>query len=113
MKEESIGSPQIQFQPDKEDNDFISFDINTTNSEDDLGNQGVGAQEKVDKEDAESTNVYPDRSLWRGKICDLLNDNLTFFGKAKIDVCLLDEPFDEENLGDTDARILILLDGDL
>ena len=28
-------------------------------------------------------------------------------------VCLPDEPFDEENLGDTDARVLFLSDGDL
>ena len=33
--------------------------------------------------------------------------------KAKIVVCLPDEPFDEENLGDTDAGVLFLLDGDL
>ena len=28
-------------------------------------------------------------------------------------VCLLDEPFDEENLGDTEAGVLFLSDGDL
>ena len=28
-------------------------------------------------------------------------------------VCLLDEPFDEENLGETDAGVFILSDGDL
>ena len=49
MKEEGIGGPPIRFQPEKENNDFFSFDINTTDSEDELGGQGVGAQEKVDK----------------------------------------------------------------
>ena len=58
-------------------------------------------------------NAYPDRPLWRGKICDLLNDDLNFFGKAKILVCLPDKSFDEENLGDTDAGVLFLSDGDL
>ena len=64
---------------------------------------GVGAKEKVNKGDTESASVYPDRPLWRGKICYLLNDDLSVLGKAKIVVCLPDEPFDEENLGDTNA----------
>ena len=38
---------------------------------------------------------------------------MSFFGRAKIVVCLPDEPFDEENLGDTDASVLFLSDGDL
>ena len=38
---------------------------------------------------------------------------MSFFGRAKIVVCLPDEPFDEENLGDTNAGVLFLLDGDL
>ena len=67
----------------------------------------------MDKGDTESDNVYQDRPFWRSRICDFLNDNLTFFGKAKIIVCPLDEPFDEENLGDTDAGVLFFLDGDL
>ena len=67
----------------------------------------------MDLRDAESANEYPDRPLWRGRICDLLNDDLSFFGKAKILVCLPDEPFDEENLGDTDVGVLFLSDGDL
>ena len=37
---------------------------------------------------------------------------MSFFGRAKIVVCLPDEPFDEKNLGDTDASVLFLLDGD-
>ena len=113
MKHEDIGDLSIQFQSEKEDNNFSSLDINTTNFEDELGGQGVGAQEKVDKGDTESDIVYLNRPLWRGRICDLLNDDLTFFRKAKIIVCLLDKPFDEENLEDTDVGILFLLDGDL
>ena len=105
VKQEDIGGPLIQFQPEKDDNDFFSLDINTTNSDNELGRQGVGAQKKVDKGDIESDNVYPDRPLWRSKICDLLNDDFTFFGKAKIIVCLPDKPFDEKNLGDTNARV--------
>ena len=67
----------------------------------------------MDKGDAESMNLYPDRPLWRGRIYDLLNDDLTFFGKAEIIVCLPDESFDEENLGNTNARVLFLSDRDL
>ena len=69
--------------------------------------------DKVDQRDSESTNTYPDRPLWRGRIYDLLNDDLSFFGKAKILVCLPDKPFDKEILGDTNAGVLFLLDGDL
>ena len=96
-----------------EDKSCSDFDINTTIPADELGSHGAGAQEKVDEGDEESANAYPDQPLWRGRICDLLNDDLTFFGKAKIVVCLPDEPFDEENPGDTDVRVLFLSNGDL
>nr|PNR58557.1 hypothetical protein PHYPA_005552 [Physcomitrium patens] len=56
---------------------------------------------------------YPDRPLWRGKQCDLLNEDLSFFGKARIVVCLSDEPFDEDNLEDTHVGIMFLLEGDM
>ena len=56
-------------------------------------------EEKVDKGDTDSESTNPDRPLWRGRICYLLNDNLSILGKAKIVVCFPDEPFDEENLG--------------
>ena len=38
---------------------------------------------------------------------------MSFFGRAKIIVCLPNEPFDEENLGDTNAGVLFLSEGDL
>ena len=98
VKEEGIGGPSIRFQPDIEDKSFSDSDINTTASVDELGGHGAGAQEKVDQGDVESANAYLDRPLWRGRICNLLNVDLTFFRKAKIVVCLLNEPFDEENL---------------
>ena len=113
VKEERIGGPSIQFHPNMEDQSGSDSDINTTALADDLGNHSGGLPERVDLRDAESTNEYPDRPLWRGRICDLLNDDLSFFGKAKILVCLPNEPFDEENLGDTDAGVLFLSDGDL
>ena len=95
------------------DNDFSGSNIETTDSEDKLGGHGVRAEEKVDKGDTESASAYPDRLLWIGRICNLLNDNLTVFGKAKIVVCLLDKPIDEENLGDTNTGVLYLSEGDL
>ena len=38
---------------------------------------------------------------------------MSFFGRAKIIVCLPDEPFDDENLGEIDADVLFLLERDL
>ena len=113
VKKERIGRPPIHFHPDMEDKSCSDSDINSTTPFDKLGGQSVGALDKVDQRDAESANAYPDRLLWRGKICDLLNDNLSFFGKAKILFCLPDKPFDEENLGDTNAGVLFLSDGNL
>ena len=113
VKEERISGPPIHFHPDMEDQSGSDSNINTTTPADDLGGQSGRAPEKVDHSDAESANENLDRPLWRGRICDLLNDNLSFFGKAKILVCLPDKPFDEENLGDTNAGVLFLSDGDL
>ena len=113
VKEEGIRSPPVRFQPNKGDNDFSGSDIEATHSEDELDGHGVGAEEKVDKGDTKSASAYPDRPLWRGRICDLLYDDLTILGKTKIVVCLSDEPFDEENLGDINVEVLFLLDGDL
>ena len=116
MKEERIGGPPIHFHPDMEDQSGSDSDINATAPADDHGGQSGGAPHKVDQthqRDAESANEYPDRPLWRGRICDLLNDDLSFFGKAKILVYLPNEPFDEENLGDTNAGVFFLSGGDL
>ena len=112
VKEEGIGGPPIRFHLDKVDNDFSGSDIEATDSKDKLSSRDIGAEEKVDMGDTESVSAYPNRPLWRGRICDLLNDDLTVLGKAKIIVCLLDESFDEENLGDTDVGVLFLWDGD-
>ena len=78
-----------------------------------VDSHGVGAKEKVDKGDIESASAYPDRLLWKGMICYLLNDDLSVLGKAKIVVCLPNKLFDKENLGDTDVGVLFLSDGDL
>ena len=80
VKEEGINGLSIQFQPEMGDNNFYNSDINTFDSEDELGVQGVGAQEKVEKEDTESANTYPDLPLWIDRICDLLNDVLASLG---------------------------------
>ena len=61
----------------------------------------------------EAGNAYPNRPLWRSKNYNLLNNDLNFFGKAKTIVYLPDKPFDEENLGDTNAGVLFLLDANL
>ena len=114
VKDEGIGGPPIPFQPNKVKNEFSGSNMKATNGKEaEVDGHGVGAEEKVDKADIESASAYPDRPLWRGRICNLLNDDLSVLGKAKIVVCLLDESFDKENLGDTDAGVLFLSDGDL
>ena len=81
--------------------------------ESEIDGHTVGSEQKVDNGDTDSASANPDRPLWRSRIYYLLNDDLSILGKAKIVVCLPDEPFDEENLGDTDAGVLFLSDGDL
>ena len=114
VKDEGIGGPPIPCQPDKVKNESSGSDMKANDGkESEVDSHSVGSEEKVDKGDTKSASTNLDRPLWRGRICYLLNDDLSILGKAKIVVCLLDEPFDEENLGDTDAGILFLLDGDL
>jgi hypothetical protein len=49
---------------------------------------------------------YPDRPFWRGKYCLLLNEDFSMHGRAFIQVCLPDEPFVENVLGDTDIGVM-------
>jgi hypothetical protein len=44
--------------------------------------------------------------LWKQKYCLLLNDDFSGHGRAFIQVCLPDEPFDEDILGDTDVGVM-------
>ena len=114
VKDKGIGSLPISCQPDKVKNKSSGSDMKAIDGkESEVDGHSVGAEEKVDKEDTKSASAYLDRPLWRGRICYLLNDDLSILGKAKIMVCLPDEPFDEENLGDTNAGVLFLLDEDL
>jgi hypothetical protein len=48
--------------------------------------------------------------LWRGKYYLLLNDDFFVHGHAFIQVCLLDDPFDEDVLGDTDASVMYVFE---
>ena len=116
VKNEGIGGPPIQLQPKVEDVDPTGSDGNSSESRDDHRNRveesGKGVKES-DKESPDEGNFNLDRPHWRGKNRNLLNDDMSFFGRAKIIVCLPDEPFDEENLGDTDAGVLFLSEGNL
>ena len=114
VKDEGIGSPPIPCQPKKVKSESSESDMKANDGkESEVDGHNIGPEEKVDKGDTNSTSANPDRPLWRGRICYLQNDDLSILGKAKIVVCLSDKPFDEENLGDTDAGVLFLLDGDL
>ena len=116
MNKEDVGKPPIGLTPKVEDNDFFRGDVNSSDLEDKLYSKDDGASKGfngANKESAEANNAYFDQPLWRGKNYDLLNDDLSFFRKAKIVVCLSDKPFDEENLGDINAQTLFFFDGDL
>ena len=91
VKEERIGGSSIHLHPDMEDQSSSDSDTNATAPDDGHGRHSGGPPDMVNQRDGESSNANPDRPLWRGRICDLLNDDLSFFGKAKILVCLLDE----------------------
>ena len=115
VKSECIGGPPIPLQPKVEDVNLAGLDGNSSESEDDHRDRVEGGGRGVEESKRESpneSNINPDRPHWRGRKCDLLNNDKSFFGRAKIVVCLPDEPFDEENLGDTDAGVLFLSDGD-
>ena len=114
VKDKGIGGPSIPFQPHKVKNKSSGSDTKANDGkESEIDGHTVGSKEKVDNGDTNSSSANPDQPLWRGRICYLLKDDLSILGKAKIVVCLLDEPFDEEKLGDTDAGVLFLSDGDL
>jgi hypothetical protein len=57
-------------------------------------------------DESASAPPFPDRPLWRGKYCLLLNEDFSVHGRAFIQVCLPDEPFDENVLGDTDVGVM-------
>ena len=114
VKDEGIGGPPIPIQARKVKIESSGSDMKANDGrESEIDGHTVGSKEKVDNGDTDSLSANPDRPLWRGRICYLLNDDLSILGKAKIVVCLPDEPFDEENLGDTDVEVLFLSDGDL
>ena len=114
VKDEGIGSPPIPCQPKKVKTKSSGSDMKANDGkESEVDGHSVGPEEKVDNGDTDSVSANPDQPLWRSRICYLLNDDLSILRKAKIVVCLPDEPFDEENLGDTDAGVFFLSDGDL
>ena len=116
MKNEGISGPPIPLQPKVEDVDSIESDGNSSKSEDDHCDQIDGGGRGVDESDKESLNegnANSDRPHWRGRNYNLLNDDMSFFERAKIVICLPDKPFNEENLGDIEAGVLFLLEGHL
>jgi hypothetical protein len=56
----------------------------------------------------ESAGVLPfsDWPFWRGKYCLLLNEDFSVHGRAFIQVCLPNEPFNEDMLGNTDVGVM-------
>jgi hypothetical protein len=68
----------------------------------DVGYLGVGIYE----DESVGALPYLDRPLWRGKYCLLLNEDFSVHGRAFIQVCLPDEPFDEDVLGNTDIGVM-------
>ena len=114
VKDEGIGGPPIPIQARKVKIESSGSDMKANDGrESEIEGHTVGSEEKGDNRDTNSPSANSDQPLWRGRICYLLNNDLSILGKAKIVVCLLDEPFDEENLGDIDVGVFFLSDGDL
>jgi hypothetical protein len=67
-----------------------------------VGCSAAGTYEEV----AAGTLSYPDRPFWKGKYCLLLNEDFLVHGRAFIQVCLPDEPFNENVLGDMDVGVM-------
>ena len=86
------------------------------NEEEDLEDHKDQIGEGINGINMENTNAsitHPDQPLWRGRHYDLLNNDISFYRRAKVVVCFPDEPFNEDNLSDIDVRILFQSDGDL
>ena len=114
VKDEGIGGPPIPIQACKVKIESSGSDMMANDGrESEIEGHTIGSEEKGDNCDTDSPSTNPDRPVWRSRICYLLNDDLSILRKAKIVVCLPNEPFDEENLGDTDVVVLFLSDGDL
>ena len=112
VKDEGIGGLPIPIQARKVKIESSGSDMKANDRrESEIDSHTIGFEEKVDNGDTDSPSANPDRPLRRGRICYILNDDLSILGKAKIVVCFPDEPFDEENLGNTDAGVSFLLMG--
>jgi hypothetical protein len=61
---------------------------------------------------SEGSLQYPPRPLRQGRHCELLNEDLSIFRRAQIQVCMPEEPFDEDLLGDYDVKVIFLSEGD-
>jgi hypothetical protein len=71
------------------------------------GNRGAGHLGAGVHEDGSAGALpYPDKPLWRRKYCLLLNEDFSVHDRAFIQICLPDEPFDEDVLEDTDVGIM-------
>jgi hypothetical protein len=71
------------------------------------GNKKAGRSGASVHEDGSTGALpYPERPLWRGKYCLLLNEDFSVHGRALIQVCLHEEPFDEDVLGDMDVGVM-------
>ena len=61
VKDDGISGPPIPYQQDKVKNESSGSDMKVTNGkESEVDGHGIGAEEKVDKGDTESTRAYPD-----------------------------------------------------
>lgn len=72
---------------------------------------GNGSTPAPSGERSDVAAEYPRRPLWRGRHCELLNEDLSVFGRARIQVCMPEEPCDEDPLGDHDVGVIFLSEG--
>jgi hypothetical protein len=68
----------------------------------DVGCSAIG----IHVDESAGALLFLDRPLWRRKYYLLLNEDFSVHGQAFIQVCLPDEPFDENVLRDTDVGVM-------
>jgi hypothetical protein len=89
-----------------------STEDSTNASRPTFASHGSGSTAAPSSGNSEGSLQYLPRPLWRGRHCELLNEDLSVFGRAQIQGCMLEEPFDEDPLGDYDVGVIFLLEGE-
>ena len=85
VKDEGIGGPSIPIQACKLKIKSSGSNMKANDGrESEIDGHTVGSKEKVDNSDTNSPSANPNRPLWKGRICYILNDDLSILGRPKL-----------------------------